>query len=58
LNAEERSSRTAPNGRDYYPQGPRALERATEEHLARLARLDDVKKEIDELARGIAQLGR
>lgn len=40
---------TAPNGRDYYPQGPAALEKAIAEHNDRLRRLDVVKNEVDEL---------
>jgi hypothetical protein len=47
---------TAPNGRDYYPQGPEAIHKATEEHLARLRRLDDIKNEIDALALAIDEL--
>lgn len=37
----------APNGRDYYPQGPTALAEAEGEHHARLKKLEDVRKEID-----------
>jgi hypothetical protein len=40
---------TAPNGRDYYPQGPAAMEQATAEHLARLKKLDEVRDEIDSI---------
>lgn len=40
---------TAPNGRDYYPAGPAAMERATAEHTDRLKRLDAIKMEIDGL---------
>lgn len=47
---------TAPNGRDWYPQGPDALKQATSEHMARLARVDAVKDEIDELIRAIDAL--
>lgn len=47
--AYEAMKLAAPNGRDYYPQGPEALQRATDEHLGRLRRLDDIKREIDEL---------
>ena len=39
----------APNGRDYYPQGPNALRKAQEDHEARLQRLDAVLREIKEL---------
>lgn len=44
---------TAPNGRDYYPQGPAALEAAIAEHNGRLLRLDAVMDEVDELIRAI-----
>lgn len=37
---------TAPNGRDYYTQGPAALEQATREHMDRLRRVTDVKDEV------------
>jgi hypothetical protein len=40
---------TAPNGRDYYVQGPDALGKANAEHLARLQRLSDVQKELEDL---------
>lgn len=44
---------TAPNGRDWYPQGPAAFEQAQAEHFARLQRIDDVKAEIDALTLAI-----
>lgn len=44
----------APNGRDYYPQGPAAYEKASEEHGARLLKLTDIKAEIMELAEATA----
>jgi len=47
---------TAPNARDYYPQGPRKFAIAVEEHLGRLKRLDQIKEEIGELIRGIDAL--
>ncbi len=46
---------TAPNGRDYYPQGPDALHEATKEHHDRLRRLDAIKSEIDQLTVAIDQ---
>ncbi len=49
---------TAPNGRDYYPQGPEAMEAATREHMDRLGRLDAIKKEVDALALAIDKVGR
>ncbi len=47
---------TAPNGRDYYPQGAGALEHAEAEHNGRLRRLDDVKAEVDRLTLAIDEL--
>jgi hypothetical protein len=38
-----------PNGRDYYPQGPDAITRATEEHHARTKKLIEVQAELNEL---------
>lgn len=43
-----------PNGRDYYPQGPDAIKRATAEHQDRLSRLQSVQAELQELAVVIA----
>lgn len=40
---------TAPNARDYYPQGPSAFPLATEGHLERMKRLDAVRAELMEL---------
>jgi hypothetical protein len=37
---------TAPNGRDYYPQGPHALTQAMEEHVSRLERVQTVRAEL------------
>lgn len=37
----------APNARDYYPQGPGAIERAMAEHRARLRSLEAVRAEIE-----------
>ena len=51
--AYEALKQTAPNGRDYYPQGPDALRQATEEHHARLRKLDAIKAEIDALTLAI-----
>jgi len=44
---------TAPNGRDYYPQGAEALGKAIFEHMDRLRRLDVIKDEIDQLTMAI-----
>ena len=47
--AYEALKKTAPNGRDYYPQGPEALERATGEHMLRLRKLDAIKGELEQI---------
>lgn len=39
--------RAAPNGRDYYPQGPGAIDEATMEHRRRLRQLQDVLADLD-----------
>lgn len=52
--AYEAMKRTAPNGRDYYPLGPQAIDTAVSEHMSRLRRLDAIKHEIDDITRGIA----
>jgi len=36
----------APNGRDYYPQGPAAIQTAVAEHIARCQRIIDVQREV------------
>ncbi len=41
---------TAPNGRDYYVQGPGALEVAESEHRVRLQKLHDVMNDLEALA--------
>jgi hypothetical protein len=40
---------SAPNGRDYYMYPGDALSVATNEHFARMQKLQDVAKELDEL---------
>ncbi|HET6927454.1 MAG TPA: hypothetical protein VFI48_11460 [Hyphomicrobiaceae bacterium] len=39
----------APNGRDYYVQGPDAITKARDEHLARIAKIEDVIADIEAL---------
>jgi len=56
--AYEALRQTAPNGRDYYPQGPAAMEAATAEHMDRLRRLDALKAEVEQLADGIYTASR
>ena len=46
---------SAPNGRDYYPQGDEALKRAVQEHQARVAKLRVVMDDLQELAGHCAQ---
>lgn len=45
---------TAPNARDYYPQGAWAYQEALGEHRARLAKLDSVLAEIEAIAEAVA----
>jgi predicted phage tail protein len=40
---------TAPNGRDYYPQGPDAIKTANHEHLQRMSRLRTTLDEMGEM---------
>lgn len=51
--ALEKLSETAPNGRDYYPQGPDAINQAQDEHRARLQKLQDVREELEYLANAL-----
>ena len=44
---------TSPNGRDYYPQSPDAINKAQDEHFDRMSRLTSVQNEMAELAEGI-----
>lgn len=44
---------TGPNGRDFYPQGPDALEKAIDEHFGRMKKLTDVLDEIQTLSNTI-----
>ena len=55
-NAYQALKETAPNGRDYYPQGPQAFTAADQEHVARLRKLDEVKEEIDALTVAIDRI--
>lgn len=50
-------SAMAPNGRDYYPQGPAAISIAIDQHADRLSRLDQIKKEIEEIVLAIVKGG-
>jgi uncharacterized membrane protein YdfJ with MMPL/SSD domain len=44
----------APNGRDYYPQGPAAINVALAEHGARIELLERVLEELNGIAEHIA----
>lgn len=46
-----------PNGRDYYPQAAGAYDRAINEHVARMQRLDAVLGEVEALQLAIADGG-
>lgn len=46
---------TAPNGRDYYPQGPDALIAAVADHSRRMIMVDTVIRELDDLTIAIDQ---
>jgi len=47
--AFEALKRTAPNGRDYYPQGSDALEKAIEQHRDRLRKIQSVQDDLQAL---------
>jgi hypothetical protein len=55
--ALDKMRQTAPNGRDYYRQGPEALERADAEHMDRMRRVAAVKDEVDALTIAINEGG-
>lgn len=48
--AVELMRETAPNGRDYYPQGPDAYEAATAEHRNRIGAIRKAMDELEALA--------
>lgn len=48
--------KTEPNGRDYYPQGPDAINAAIREHVDRMKRIDSVKNEIDAIRWNLIEL--
>ena len=52
--ALEALARTAPNGRDYYPQGPNACAQADAEHNDRKHALIKVMNELQALAEHVA----
>jgi hypothetical protein len=44
---------TCPNGRDYYPQGPEAVHKATEQHVKRMDSLFGVYVELGKILEAI-----
>lgn len=48
-------AKTGPHGRDYYPQGNGVIFHAVDEHSNRMAMLESVRAELDELACGILE---
>lgn len=56
--AQKALANAAPNGRDYYVQSdPRAIYKAQDEHCARMQKLTDVLRELEEIAEHIALRG-
>lgn len=51
--ALEALAHAAPNARDYYVQGPHAYTMATLEHDARMAKLREVRDELEKIAEHI-----
>lgn len=47
-------AKACPNGRDYQTLGPDAMRKATNEHSQRMARLLDVKAELDIITESLA----
>ena len=52
--AEEAMGKVCPNGRDYYPQGPDAIQEALRQHHNRLHHLHAVRTELMEILEAIA----
>lgn len=46
----------APNGRDYYPQGPEAFDKAFDEHLRRMQKLVDATEAWEAYMNAVADL--
>jgi hypothetical protein len=55
--AQQALQQAAPNGRDYYPQGNHTINRATEEHVDRLRRLESIQRELNALALHVSDSG-
>jgi hypothetical protein len=47
-----------PNARDYYPQGDGVIRVAVAEHCARLAKLESVREELNEIRLAVAGFER
>lgn len=47
----------SPHGRDYYPQGDGAFAAASDEHRARVRKLDEVRIELAAIALAISEAG-
>ena len=54
--AQQALAQMTPNGRDYYPQGPDAIYKALEEHRQRQQKLEDVRKELQDIAEHITEV--
>jgi hypothetical protein len=48
---------TCPNGRDFYPQGSDALEKAILQHQARMEKLQSILDDLEELADRVSEQG-
>ena len=55
--ALERMGAVCPNGRDYYPQGPQAIQEALRQHANRLHHLKAVHDELGDIALLISEGG-
>jgi antitoxin component HigA of HigAB toxin-antitoxin module len=51
--AIEAMQRAAPNGRDYYPQGPAAINEALNQHMQRVGLVASVMDELTDIAQAI-----
>ena len=56
--AREAVIEASPNARDYYPLGNDAYRKAEKEHVARLQKLEDVRRELEALALHVSRAGR
>ena len=52
-NASDALARACPNGRDYYPQGDRAISEALLEHAARMRSLRQVTDQLEWIAQAV-----